>query len=287
MHDQAEGLRRKFEMLQQPRQAKTISFVSGKGGVGKSNVALNFSLELCRNGKKVILVDLDIGMGNVEILLGLQANKTIVDMLHDHIPIYDIIETGPCDLAYISGGSGLADVFTMDQEKMAHFFEQYNKLTQLYDYIIFDMGAGATPTSMAFVLAADECIVVTTPEPTSITDAYSMIKHIVTQQSSMPIYVLLNRSTSPKNGLKSLERFKRVIKHFLNFEVKFLGVLPDDQVVTKAVIRQIPYSLYNERAAVSKSLKQLTKSYISDTQESTHNEPSSFIQKFKRLIKER
>ncbi|SES75642.1 flagellar biosynthesis protein FlhG [Oceanobacillus limi] len=287
MHDQAESLRRRFEMSENPREAKTISFVSGKGGVGKSNVALNFSLELSKHNKKVILVDLDIGMGNVEILLGSNTNKTIVDMLHDNLSIYDIIETGPNNLSYISGGSGLSDIFIMEQQQMDHFFEEYHKIVQLYDYIIFDMGAGATPTSMAFVLASDECIVVTTPEPTSITDAYSMIKHIVTQQPTMPLNIVMNRALSQKTGSKSLEKFQQVILQFLEVKVKPIGILPNDPIVTTAVIRQVPYSLLNEKAAITKALKQMTKDYISLTDESKDEKPMSFIQKFKRLIKER
>ncbi|MUK89896.1 AAA family ATPase [Ornithinibacillus sp. L9] len=286
-HDQAESLRRQFEILQNPKQAKTISFVSGKGGVGKSNTALNFSLELCRNDKKVLLIDLDIGMGNIEILLGLHSQYTIVDMLQEQLPIYDIIETGPNNLSYISGGTGLNDIFSLDQTELDYFFVQYHKISKMYDFIVFDMGAGATPTSMAFVLAADECIVVTTPEPTSITDAYSMIKHIVKEQPGLSMYVLMNRSQSQKSGTKALERFQRVVKQFLKKDIQLLGILPDDQVVSTAVIRQVPYSIFNKKAAVSKALKLLIKNYISDSATQTANEPVSFIQKFKRLIRER
>src|SRR5699024_5160337 len=151
-HDQASNLRRKVlnsgTYTNKASNAKTISIVSGKGGVGKSNIAINFSLELLARNKKVIIFDLDVGMGNIDILLGLQAEQTIVDMIEEQLPIDEIIEEGPNKLAYIAGGSGLTNFFTMDEKKMAYFFEQYERLVATYDYIIFDLGAGATNESI-------------------------------------------------------------------------------------------------------------------------------------------
>src|SRR5690625_1168470 len=141
MNDQAHSLRLKLSNKQKHR-AKTISIVSGKGGVGKSNFALNFSLELIKNNKKVILFDLDVGMGNINILLGLQPKYTIVEMLNDYIPIHRVIEKGPYHLSYISGGTGLNHFFMMDQKKKDYFYEQYKKKLSEYEYIIFYMCVG-------------------------------------------------------------------------------------------------------------------------------------------------
>lgn len=287
MHDQAASLRRRLEMSKHPKQAKTISIISGKGGVGKSNIAINFSLELIRSKKKVLLFDLDVGMGNVDILLGSHARKTIIDMFAEHLSIHDIIESGPNTLSYIAGGSGLNSFFMMDHHKQGFFFEQYKELVQLYDYIIFDIGAGATEDSLFFILASDECIVVTTPEPTSITDAYGMIKHVVHHQSNMPIYVIMNRALSQKDGIKSLERFKLVITQFLQVDVQMMGILPDDPSVSKAVRKQVPYVLLNERSAISKAMKQLTANYLSKLDDVNNLRPASFVQKLKQLMTER
>src|SRR5699024_9701876 len=157
-----------------------IAVVSGKGGVGKSSISLNFSLELLRREKKVLLMDMDIGMGNIDILLGLNPKYTVMDMFIHRLSIHDIIETGPNSLAHLAGGRALNTCFTMHQTRQAYFFQHLGQLAQLYDYIIFDMGAGETNDSLFFITTPDECIVVTTPEPTSITNAYRMIKHIVT-----------------------------------------------------------------------------------------------------------
>ncbi|WP_404452640.1 MinD/ParA family protein [Virgibacillus necropolis] len=286
-NDQAMNLRRKLQQSKDPRHAKTISIVSGKGGVGKSNFALNYSLELIKTGKKVLLFDLDVGMGNIDILLGLNAGKTIVDMFNQQITVHDIIEKGPNNLAYIAAGNGLSDFFTLDDTKKEYFLKQYNELVQLYDYIIFDMGAGATHESLFFIVASDECIVITTPEPTSITDAYGMIKHIVNNQGKMPIYVVMNRSLSYKSGKKALDRFQRVISQFLNIEIHQMGILPDDRTVSNAVIRQIPYSILNENAAISRALKEIVANYSQNSFRINKKENTSFVRRLKRLLAER
>src|SRR5690625_4190865 len=286
-NDQAENLRRQLATKKNTHHAKTISIVSGKGGVGKSNFALNFSLELIDKGKKVLLFDLDVGMGNIDILLGLHANSTLIDMLHKNLSIHDIIEIGPNELAYISGGSGLNDFFSLDQRKKRIFYEQYSKLLSLYDYIIFDMGAGVTSDSLFFVLASDECIVITTPEPTSITDGYSMIKHIVNKNPDLPLFVIINRCTSEKEGKYIIDKFQHIVSQFLSIEIKKLGLLPDDRTVSTAVKRQTPYVLLNKRSAISKSMKQLAENYLNHDYKLKVVKPFSFINKLKHFMRER
>ncbi|MFZ3576625.1 MinD/ParA family protein [Virgibacillus sp. DJP39] len=287
MNDQAMSLRRKLQQVNDPRQAKTISIVSGKGGVGKSNFALNFSLELLKNNKKVLLFDLDVGMGNIDILVGLNAKRTIVDMFDEKLGIHDIIEKGPGNLSYIAAGNGLSSLFILDNDKKDYFLEQYNELVQLYDYIVFDMGAGATREGLFFILASDECIVITTPEPTSITDAYGMIKHIVNNQGNMPIYVVMNRSFTKKTGTKALDRFQRIIKQFLTIEIQQMGILPDDRTVSTAVTRQIPYTLLDKNAPISQAMKQLVSNYSQTSYSTKTQETTSFVQRIKRFLIER
>ncbi|MBM7598576.1 flagellar biosynthesis protein FlhG [Virgibacillus halotolerans] len=284
MNDQAANLRRHFDKTAKSNRTKTISIISGKGGVGKSNIALNFSLELIKNDKKVLLFDLDVGMGNIDILLGLHAKRTIIDMFQEQISIHDIIETGPNGLSYIAGGSGLNHFFTMNSREQAYFFEQYYSLMKLYDYIIFDIGAGATADSLFFVLASNECIVVTTPEPTSITDAYGMIKHVLHEQPDMPIRVIMNRSISQMDGTKSLERLQQVVFRFLQIEIEMMGIIPDDANVSHAVRRQVPFVLLNDKTAVSKAMKQLTINYLSGANSGNKITPVSFVQRLKQLL---
>lgn len=285
MSDQAENLRKKLAGWDKQMSAKTICFVSGKGGVGKSNIALSFSIALQRQQKNVLLIDFDIGMGNIDVLLGTMAHKTIVDMFTDYLSIEDVVSKGPENLDYISGSNGLTSFFIMDTEKREHFFKEYNKLVSQYDFIIFDMGAGVTQDSMFFILAADESIVISTPEPTSITDGYGMIKHIVNKRFDMPIYIVMNRSETERQGLKALERFKTVSSKFLNKNIEAIGNLPFDPLVSKSVIRQIPFILLDKKSSVSKSLIEMSETYLSYSDEIPKKE--SFIQRLKVLIRKR
>ena len=288
MNDQATELRRQLEYPKTPRHAKTISVVSGKGGVGKSNFALNLSLELINKQKKVLLIDLDVGMGNINILLGLHAEQTIIDMLDNLLPIQDIIEVGPNNLAFISGGSAVTNFFTMNETRRTYFFTQFTKLVSEYDFIIFDIGAGATSESMFFVLASDESIVITTPEPTSITDAYGMIKHIINKRRNMPIYVVMNRCYSQKSGLKSLDKFQQVVAKFLQVEINKLGTLPEDKFVSTAVMQQTPYIILNEKAAISKAIKKVCTNYLTHSTEGNNLQTkNSFVQRLTQFFRER
>lgn len=282
MYDQAERLRNRLKG--QDKQAKTIAIVSGKGGVGKSNTALNFSIELQNRGKKVLLFDLDVGMGNIDILLGNESKHSIVNLFNEFLPIHDIIDLGPKGLSYIAGGSSLNELIQLDEDKLNYFYEQYDRLVNDYDYILFDLGAGASISSMSFVLSSDECVVITTPEPTSITDAYSMIKHIILKRKDMPISVIMNRCNSRKEGVRTLEKFNQVVSHFLHSNIIKMGMLPNDQIVSTAVIRQTPYILLNKNAPVSKALNEIVTNFLQQTNELNELQRVSFVQKLKHFL---
>lgn len=288
MNDQAQNLRRKLSKANNHQHlAKTISFISGKGGVGKSNIALNFSLSLQERQKKVLLIDFDIGMGNIEILLGMPAKKSIADMFASYLSMTEIIQRGPYGLDVMSGGFGLTSVFRLDTGKKEHFYKEYEALMEKYDFIIFDMGAGVTEDSLFFILASDECIVTTTPEPTSITDGYGMIKHVVSKEPDMPIHVVMNRSLSRTSGLQALQRFQQVIRNFLNKEVSLIGNVPNDKLVQEAVIKQVPFTLMNKNASVSRAVADMAENYLLNKTISDEKSSVSFIQKLKRLVGKR
>lgn len=287
MHDQAESLRQKLANANDKQLTKTISFISGKGGVGKSNIALNFALTLCQEDKKVLLIDFDIGMGNIDILMGRSTEISMIDMFEAGLPMSDIIQQGPNELDFISGGYGLTRIFELNQDNRDHFFREYDVMMQSYDFIIFDMGAGVTEDSLFFILASDECIVITTPEPTSITDGYSMIKHIVNNQPNMPIYIVMNRHMSETSGVETLKRFEKVVWKFLRKKITIIGNHPSDQTVQEAVLRQVPFILLNKRSAISRSMRTMVENYLND--KSIDSEPAtlSFIQKLKGFIRKR
>ncbi|MEQ6375344.1 MinD/ParA family protein [Bacillaceae bacterium S4-13-56] len=286
MRDQAEQLREK--LLQKHKgEAKTIAIVSGKGGVGKSNVALNFALSLSKKKKKVLLFDLDIGMGNIDILLGLSPKYTIVNLFHDQLSIHDIIEVGPESLSYIAAGTGLSDIFQLDEEKFNFFLDQFQSLLNIYDFILFDMGAGISVETLHYVLAANECFVVTTTEPTSMTDAYGMIKHIAKRDSKLPMYLLVNRAYNDSSGKETMKRLQNVVQQFLSLDLNPLGILPDDRTVTRAVSRQIPFLLFDQKAMVSVAMEHIVNQYLEEHIDLSKKLPFTFVSRLKHYLLER
>lgn len=285
MNDQAQQLRR--QMNKGTQQAKTIAVISGKGGVGKSNITLNVAIDLVNRGKKVLIFDLDIGMGNIDILLGLQSKHSIVDMFDQHLPIEEVIETTSNGLSYITAGSGLTDLFQMNEEKIHFFLDQFNHVLDRYDFIFFDMGAGATKESLFYILSADECFVVTTPEPTAMMDAYAMIKHVHSRNNDLPFYLIMNRVQTKKDGKIATERLKRVVYQFLKKDMVSLGQLSYDKIVSKAVSKQTPFVISDPKSTITKEIHDLMSDYLTDPDAEPLAQQSGFISKLKKLIKER
>lgn len=288
MSDQAEKLRAKIEELKGGTQSKAIAVVSGKGGVGKSNFSLNFALGLSKAGANVLLFDMDIGMGNIDILMGVSANYTIVDMFNNNLNLKDIIETGPHNLSYIAAGTGLSDIFQLNHNNFDLFIAQLESLLVEYQYVIFDMGAGVSQESLKFIMSAHEIFVLTTPEPTSITDAYAMIKYIHMKDSRTPFYLLVNRVYSEKQALTTMNRLGNAVKKFLKKDVHMLGDIPDDRVVVKAVSHQIPFLLYAPNSNVSRAILKIVDRYT--TSSFNHNKSTSsysFIAKLRQYFMER
>ena len=163
-----------------------MAIVSGKGGVGKSNFALNFAISLKKKGHSVLLFDMDIGMGNIDILMGISSTHSIVDFFSKSVSLKELICKVPDSIDYISGGSGLAQLTKITEAQLQSFFDQFSKVLHDYDYVLLDMGAGMSEESLSFILSVDEVIVVTTPEPTSIMDAYAAMKYITVRNHETP-----------------------------------------------------------------------------------------------------
>jgi flagellar biosynthesis protein FlhG len=288
MEDQAEHLRAIVNEQKSSVQPKTIAVVSGKGGVGKSNFSLNFAISLTKKGHSVLVFDLDIGMGNIDILMGLSSTYSIADFFTNGVPLKHMITQVPEGIHYISGGSGLSQLTNINQELFEIFTEQFSILLKDYEYIIFDMDAGINENSLRFILSVDEVIVITTPEPTSITDAYAAMKYITMKNNTIPFLIIVNRAQSEKEGIFTFNRISKVLTHFLNKNATLLGVLPDDQIISQAVRKQTPFIELNEKAPASKALSKITEMYCQwdFNQPSTYNK-LNFAAKLKRFLFER
>lgn len=261
MRDQAERLRLKM-LENQHLLGRTIAVVSGKGGVGKSNFSTNFAISLAKQGKKVVILDMDIGMGNINILIGETTAYSLKDYLIDHVPLEKVMFEGPYHLKYISGGSGLSSVLEWSNEIFERLVRAFEHLQKNFDYILFDMGAGATNWSLDLLASIDEIVVITTAEPTSITDAYSMMKYIHLKDDSKIFYLLCNRVLTAEEGKETLGRLKATMMKFLSKEVLALGSLPEDTSVRNAVREQVPFLIAYPEAPISKTLEVIVDRFI-------------------------
>ncbi|MDM5246956.1 MinD/ParA family protein [Lysinibacillus sp. G4S2] len=286
MRDQAETLRLKM-LGQQGGLGRAIAVVSGKGGVGKSNFTMNFATTLANKEKKVVIVDMDIGMGNINILIGKNVSTSLKDYLDGNKLLEEVIFEGPYDLKYIAGGSGLSSVVEWSEVMLERLIYGFEQLQKDFDYILFDMGAGATSWSLELLASIDEIIVISTAEPTSITDAYSMMKYIHLRDADKQFYILCNRAFSKEEGMETNERLKRTMKRFLDKEVTVLGSLPEDTVVRKAVREQVPFSLAYPDALISKTLQLIVTRFIEHRAEEVHahdQSASKFLTKLRSIF---
>lgn len=262
MKDQAEKLREKVSSCTGQKRGHTIAITSGKGGVGKSNFAINFALSLMELGKRVLIVDLDLGFANIDVLLGLTPRYTLIDLLEKQVSINQVVEKGPGGLQFIAGTSGLDQLLNIPSEQLNHLLTKLEQLDQEVDYIILDMGAGLSAETLSLLLASDEIFLITTPEPTSITDAYAVLKILSHQGVDGEIKLIVNRCTHGVEGLKTAQRIQSAAKRFLNQDIYYLGHLIQDQAVTQAVLRQQPFFSLYPHSKVSQSIRLMAAQYL-------------------------
>ncbi|SER55877.1 MinD/ParA family protein [Salisediminibacterium halotolerans] len=290
MNDQAAALRGRVNGMTEKRgnrshRARVLAVVSGKGGVGKSNFTVNFALGLQQAGKKVLMIDLDIGMANIDILLGATADRSIVDMLKEELSIWSIIEPGPKGLSYIAGGSGLNDLFEFDRYKADYFYAQLAVIESAYDYIFLDMGAGVNGNSAYFLFAAHEVFLVTTPEPTAITDAYAMVKYIDQNDENLPVRLIVNRAQTKQDGRKTADNMINVTEKFLSKTIAELAIIADDKAVSKAVRSQTPFLLHAPKSKPSQQITAAVNDYCARKTVENSRAEQSFLHKLRSLMK--
>ncbi len=265
--DQAEGLRniiKKQDMEQTNLNlptARVITVTSGKGGVGKSSVSVNLAITLSRLGNRVMILDADFGLANVEIMLGVHPQYNLADLMFHGKNIKDIIAYGPENVGFISGGSGINEMANLTREQVFHLIQKMSELDQLADVIIVDTGAGIGNSVLEFVAASEEVLLVATPEPTSITDAYALLKSLNRCPSYRPgktlVKMIANQVRSGKDADELFEKIGLVVNKFLNIEVEYLGAIPYDPNMSKAIMRQAPITLGEPNSSTAKCIRKI------------------------------
>ncbi|MHC1745218.1 MAG: MinD/ParA family protein [Syntrophobacteraceae bacterium] len=239
------SLRRSTPQLSPLGQAqppvRVITVSSGKGGVGKSNVVVNLAYAFDRIGKKVLILDADLGLANIDILLGLTPKENITHVLQGKRRLHEVLVNGPGSIRIMPASSGVQELTRLTDEQKLLFLEILDELESEIDILLVDTGAGISDTVLYFNLAAQERIVVVTAEPTSLTDAYALIKVLFTRHGERYFKILVNSVPDEKTGKSVFAKISKVADHFLDgISLDFLGTIPHDTHVPRAVIQQRP-----------------------------------------------
>lgn len=241
--------------------ARVITVTSGKGGVGKSNTAINLAIQFRKMGQKVIILDADFGLANIEIMFGAVPKHNLCDLIYQGKNIREIITWGPMDVGFISGGSGIAGMSNLSREYLVYIIKNLAELDAIADVIIIDTGAGISEAVLEFLVASGEILLVTTPEPTSITDSYSLLKalnrHPRFSNEYSKIKVIANRVDSEEEGRLLYSKLSTVVSRYLRLPLDFLVSVPQDKQLSKAVMQQMPVSLQNPGAASSMAYQRM------------------------------
>lgn len=234
-----------------------LAVTSGKGGVGKSNLALNLALALAARGVRVAVLDADLGLANINIILGQDPVRTVYDVMQGTHRLTDVLQRGPLGLTIIPGASGLALAAAVGVEQVRGLLEEFETLESVVDWMVVDTGAGIAPTVLAFVSAADEAMVVTTPEPTALADAYGLIKAVDDDRSPVRLHLVVNRATDAGRGRRTGERLATLAARALGRSVAVAGVVLEDAAVGRSVMRQEPFYVGAPHSGVKTDIDRL------------------------------
>ncbi|MDX9959532.1 MAG: MinD/ParA family protein [Clostridia bacterium] len=262
MEDQAQKLRElmKAKPVAVPVAKKTrvITVASGKGGVGKTNMSVNMAIAYARLGKRVIIMDADLGLANVNILLDIIPKFNLYHVIRKQKTMREIMVDTQYGIQMIAGASGFSKIANLNEEERQSFISELYTLSNA-DIIIIDTSAGVSSNVLSFIAAADDAIIITTPEPTAITDAYGIIKIIATEVENLNIglKLVVNRVKNVTEGRKVAERIINISGQFLNLKVEYLGCVYEDPIVQSSVLKQRPFMVQDPKSKAAISVQHL------------------------------
>jgi len=257
--DQAQNLR---DLIGRQHELRVISIASGKGGVGKSSISVNLAITMSRLGVRVLVVDADFGLANVDVMLGVTSRFNVSHFLKGEKTLHEIIQLGHEGVRLISGGSGVNELLKMQEDQLADLLTGLVRMDAPIDLIIMDTGAGVSDNILQVILASSETIIVTTPEPTSILDAYALVKTICKHDASHPLHVLINKCENKKEVQNVQEGFINVIGRHLGKNINPLGLISYNHNMTMSIKRQVPIVVSNPGGATSREIYTLARTVL-------------------------
>ena len=266
--------------------ASVWAITSGKGGVGKTTLSLNLGISLSRAGRQVLLIDADLGLANIDILLGLSPEATVEDLLQGRASAFDVVVPGPEGLSILPAASGLSEQDAWRPGDQQTFAEEMRRLERGFDLILIDTGAGISSKVTDFVLSADRMILVAVPEPTSIADAYAMVKVCQAQREDLDVSLLVNRARSPREAFELHQNFNNIVNRFLGTSVSKAGHVLEDPSVEQATRSQSPVILSHPDSVAARCISDLTELLAPDTTTLRHTGPGLFERLMDRWVAE-
>ncbi len=261
MTDQAQNLRTMMKLNN--TQTKIVTIASGKGGVGKSSLALNLGIALSQHGRRPLIIDTDFGFNNIDVMLGVHTQYDLLDVIEGRKGVREVIETGLCGVQFISGGSGVYELFRMPPDQLMDIVSSLVELEDVADTIIFDTSAGLSENAMRLIRASHETILVTTPEPTAVVDAYALLK-IVHEQGDRPhISLVVNQASGAREATSVADGFVRIAEKNLNIRINRLGHVTRDANMQSAIKMQVPILASFPKCTASADIRNLAERYLS------------------------
>jgi flagellar biosynthesis protein FlhG len=295
LQDQAENLRQLVERLNAPSGAekpiethancRVIAVTSGKGGVGKTNISVNFALAMASRGKKVLLFDADMGLANVDVMLGIVPHFNLAHVLTGQKTLAEIITDGPNGIRLVASGSGgVRELADLNDEQRNKFLNALLALQSQSDLILIDTGAGLHRNVLAFVLAAEEVVIVTTAEPTSLMDAYGMIKILYREKKNPVINVIVNMASNQAEADEAGRKLTILARRFLNLEIDYLGFVPRDPAMIRAVKEQKPVMLSAPNSLAAISINRLAETILLGKSQENNGNLAGFFKRVTQIF---
>ena len=296
MNDQAANLRKLIENKQvyeqasiipaiqqlkpQASPARIIAVTSGKGGVGKTNLTVNLAIALSLAGKRVLIIDADLGMANVDVVMGAMSKYNLMHLLQEDLSLLDIVMQGPCGVKFVSGGSGLEQMANLSVQDRSKLMAKLYECEQMTDIILVDTGAGLSHNVLDFIVAADEVILLTTPEPTAMTDAYAVLKAYSMYASTKDIKLVVNRIYDEAEARDVVLKLVRTADRFLKLPLKVLGNIYEDRNMMNAVKKQRPLLSAYPDTVSAKCIRAIAESLLHGSNIKVHRGWKAFLQRF-------